>query len=196
MSAVPVYKLSLEEYLELDKNSDERYEYFDGEVVAMSGASLKHNQVISNLTGELRNQLEGRDCQILPADMRLKVPAVFPYRYPDLVVVCGEPIIEELQGLELLVNPLVIIEVLSPTTEAYDHGRKFSAYQSIESFREYLLVAQDRPHVVQYVRQPNDKWLRSEVGGLAGELKLETINCTLSLSDIYRRVQLPPEGTV
>jgi Uma2 family endonuclease len=111
-------------------------------------------------------------------------------------VVCGEPIIEELQGLELLVNPLVIIEVLSPTTEAYDHGRKFSAYQSIESFREYLLVAQDRPHVVQYVRQPNDKWLRSEVGGLAGELKLETINCTLSLSDIYRRVQLPPEGTV
>jgi len=99
-------------------------------------------------------------------------------------------------GEELLVNPLVIIEVLSPTPEAYDHGRKFSAYQSIESFREYLLVAQDRPHIVQYVRQPDDKWLRSEVGGLAGELTLETINCTLSTSDIYRRVKLTPEGTV
>ncbi|MEP7340641.1 MAG: Uma2 family endonuclease [Acidobacteriota bacterium] len=196
MSAVPVYKLSLEEYLELDKNSEERYEYFDGEVFAMSGASLKHNQVISNLTGELRNHLKDRDCQILPADMRLKVPAAFPYRYPDLVVVCGEPIIEELQGLELLVNPLVIIEVLSPSTEAYDHGRKFSAYQSIESFREYLLVAQDRPHVVQYVRQSDDKWLRSEVGGLEGEMTLETIKCTLSLGDIYRRVKLLPEGTV
>ncbi len=196
MTEVPVRKYSLEDYLELDKNSEERYEYFEGEVIEMSGASLKHNRIVSNFTGILRNQLEDIDCEVLPADMRLKVPAAFPYRYPDLVVVCGEPVIEELQGLELLVNPLVIIEVLSPTTEAYDHGRKFSAYQSIESFREYLLVAQDRPHVVQYVRQPNGKWLRSEVGGLAGELMLETINCTLSLSDIYRRVKLLPEETV
>lgn len=196
MSAVPVHKLSLEEYLELDRNSEERYEYFDGEVFAMSGASLSHNRIARNLLRSLENQLEGRDCEVLPADMRLKVPAVFPYRYPDLVVVCGEPIIEELQGLELLVNPLVIIEVLSPSTEAYDHGRKFSAYQSIESFREYLLVAQDRPHVVQYVRQSDNKWLRSEIGGLAGELTLETINCALSLSEIYRRVKLLPEGTV
>jgi len=196
MSAVPAHKYSLQEYIELDKNSEERYEYFEGEVIEMSGASLKHNRIVSNFTGILSNQLEGRDCEVLPAAMRLKVPAAFPYRYPDLVVVCGEPIIEELQGLEMLVNPLVIIEVLSPTTEAYDHGRKFSAYQFIESFREYLLVAQDRPHVVQYVRQSNGKWLRSEVGELEGELTLETINCTLLLSDIYRRVQFTPEGTV
>jgi Uma2 family endonuclease len=185
----------LEEYIDLDKNSEGRYEYFNGVVVELSGASLSHNRIVSNLSGNLRNELEGRDCEVLPADMRLKVPAAFPYRYPDVVVVCGEPVIEEMQGLELLVNPLLIIEVLSPTTEAYDRGLKFSAYQTIASFREYLLLAQDRPHVVQYVRQPNDKWLRSEVTGLDGELTLETINCTLTLRDIYPRVSFPPEET-
>ena len=195
MSALPQRKYSVEEYIDLDKNSEGRYEYFDGVVVELSGASLSHNRIVSNLSGNLRNELEGRDCEVLPADMRLKVPAAFPYRYPDVVVVCGEPVIEETQGLDLLVNPLLIIEVLSPTTEAYDRGLKFSAYQTIASFHEYLLVAQDRLHVVQYVRQPNDKWLRSEVTGLDGELTLETINCTLTLRDIYQRVTFQPEET-
>ncbi len=195
MSALPQPKYSLEGYIDLDKNSEGRYEYFNGVVVELSGASLSHNRIVSNLSGNLRNELEGRDCEVLPTDMRLKVPAAFPYRYPDVVVVCGEPVIEGMQGLDLLVNPLLIIEVLSPTTEAYDRGLKFSAYQTIASFREYLLVAQDRPHVVQYVRQPNDKWLRSEVTGLDGELTLETINCTLTLRDIYQRVTFQPEET-
>ncbi len=195
MSALPQPRYSVEEYIELDKNSEGRYEYFDGVVVELSGASLNHNRIVRNLIRNLENQLDGSDCEVLPADMRLKVPAAFPYRYPDVVVVCGEPVIEETQGLDLLVNPLLIIEVLSPTTEAYDRGLKFSAYQTIASFREYLLVAQDRPHVVQYVRQPNDKWLRSEVTGLDGELTLETINCTLALREIYERVKFQPEET-
>lgn len=195
MSALPQHKYTLDEYLALDKNSEGRYEYFDGVVVELSGASLSHNRIVSNLSGNLRNKLEGRDCEVLPADMRLKVPATLPYRYPDVVVVCGEPVVEKMQGLELLVNPLLIIEVLSPTTEAYDRGLKFSAYQAIASFREYLLVAQDRPHVVQYVRQPNDKWLRSEVASLNGELTLETINCTLTMREIYQRINFQPEET-
>jgi Uma2 family endonuclease len=195
MSALPQPRYSVEEYIELDKNSEGRYEYFDGVVVELSGASLSHNRIVRNLIRNLENQLDGSDCEVLPADMRLKVPAAFPYRYPDVVVVCGEPMIEEMQGLDLLVNPLLIIEVLSPTTEAYDRGLKFSAYQTIASFREYLLAAQDRPHVVQYVRQPNDKWLRSEVAGLDGELTLETINCTLPLREIYQRVTFQPEET-
>lgn len=195
MSALPQHKYTLDEYLALDKNSEGRYEYFDGVVVELSGASLSHNRIVSNLSGNLRNKLEGRDCEVLPADMRLKVPTTFPYRYPDVVVVCGEPVVEKMQGLELLVNPLLIIEVLSPTTEAYDRGLKFSAYQAIASFREYLLVAQDRPYVVQYVRQPNDKWLRSEVASLNGELTLETINCTLTMREIYQRINFQPEET-
>jgi len=195
MSASPQRKYSVEEYIDLDKNSEGRYEYFDGVVVELSGASLSHNRIVSNLSGILRNEIEGRDYEVLPADMRLKVPAAFPYRYPDVVVVCGEPVIEEMQGLDLLVNPLPIIQVLSPTTEAYDRGLKFSAYQTIESFREYLLVAQDRPHVVQYAHQPDNKWLRSETVGPDRELALETINCALKLHGIYQRVNFQPEET-
>jgi Uma2 family endonuclease len=122
MSALPQLKYSVEEYIELDKNSEGRYEYFDGVVVELTGANLSHSRIVRNLIRNLENQLDGSDCEVLPADMRLKVPAAFPYRYPDVVVVCGEPVIEELQGLDLLVNPLLIIEVLSPTTEALIAG--------------------------------------------------------------------------
>lgn len=188
MSAIPKRRYTLEEYIALDKNSEGRYEYFDGEVVDMAGASLSHNRITRNIIRSLENQLEGSGCEVLPSDMRVKVPKAFPYRYPDVVVVCGEPIIEEIQGQEMLVNPLLIVEVLSPNTEAYDRGAKFSAYQSIESFQEYLLIAQDRPHITQYVRQPAGKWLRSEVEGMDGALSLESLNCTLALSEIYRRV--------
>jgi Uma2 family endonuclease len=195
MSALPKRRYSLEEYLELDKNSEERYEYFDGEVVAMAGAKLSHNRVARNMIRSLENKLDGTDCEVLPADMRIKVPTALPYRYPDLVVVCGEPMIEDLQGQEMLLNPLLIVEVLSESTEAYDQGRKFTAYQSIPSFREYLLVAQDRPHVIQYVRQASGKWLRTDIEGLDETLTLETINCTLTLAEIYRRVKFPSEDS-
>jgi Uma2 family endonuclease len=195
-SALPKQHYTLEEYLKLEKNAEQRYEYFDGEVVAMGGASLNHNRITRNIIRSLENALAEQGCEVLPADMRVKVPKAFPYRYPDAVVVCGEPIIEEMHGQEMLVNPILIVEVLSPTTEAYDRGAKFSAYQSITSFQEYLLIAQDRPHITQYVRQPHGKWLRSEVEGMDGELRLESLHCRLALSDVYRRVEFhkPGEG--
>lgn len=189
MSAIPKHRYSLEQYIELDKNSAERYEYFDGIIVDMAGGSLNHNRITRNVIRSLENTLEGSGCEVLPSDMRIKVPKAFPYRYPDAVVVCDEPAIEEMQGQEMLVNPRLIIEVLSPNTEAYDRGAKFSAYQSIDSFQEYILIAQDRPHVTQYVRQPGNKWLRSEVEDLDGILRLESLSCTLALSEVYRRVQ-------
>jgi Uma2 family endonuclease len=189
MTALPKHRYTLEEYIELDKNSEERYEYFNGEVFAMGGASLSHNRITKNIIRSLENKLADGDCEALPSDMRLKVPKAFPYRYPDAVVVCGEPQIETIQGQEMLVNPMLIVEVLSPTTEAYDRDKKFIAYQSIESFREYLLVAQDRAHVTQYVRQPAGKWLRSDVEGLDGALHLESLNLPLTLGEIYRRVE-------
>jgi Uma2 family endonuclease len=189
VSAIPKRHYTLEQYIELDKNSAERYEYFDGVIVDMAGGSLNHNRITRNVIRSLENTLAGGECEVLPSDMRLKVPKAFPYRYPDAVVVCGEPMIEEIQGQEMLVNPRMIIEVLSPNTEAYDRGAKFSAYQSIDSFQEYILIAQDRPHVTQYVRQPGNKWLRSEVEGVDGMLRLESLGCTLALSEVYRRVQ-------
>lgn len=194
MTALPKQHYTLEEYLELDKNSEDRYEYFDGEVFAMAGGSLSHNRVAGNLFYGLRSKLEGRPCEVLPADMRIKVPKAFPYRYPDLSIVCGEPIIEELSGQQMLVNPLALIEILSPTTEAYDQGRKFLAYQSIAGFREYLLISQDQPHITQYVRQPSGKWLRSEIEGIESVLALESVNCALPLREIYRLVEFKPQN--
>jgi len=192
MSALPKHRYTLEEYLELDRNSDERYEYFDGEVVAMSGGRIAHSLIAGNINRALGNKLENRPCQVLTSDARIKVPAALPYRFADVVAVCGEPVIDEIGEMELLVNPLLIVEVLSKTTEAYDRGEKFSAYQSIESFREYLLVAQDRPHITRYVRQAPGAWLRTEAEGLEARLTLTSLDCELTLGEIYRQVTFQP----
>ena len=190
MSAVPAPKLkyTLEEYLELDKNSEERYEYFDGEVFAMAGGSPSHARAGGNVYFLFQLKLRGGTCEAFNSEMRVKVPAALPYRYPDVSVVCGEPIFEKLNGQEMLVNPVLIVEVLSPSTAAYDLKDKFTEYQSIESFREYLIVSQDRPHVIQHIRQSKSRWLRIDIEGLDAEVELESINVTLSLSEIYERV--------
>lgn len=190
MTALPKRKYTMDEYIELDKHSEERYEYFDGEIVSMSGGSIEHSTIAVNIAGTLRESLKGRPCRVLSSDVRLKVPQAFPYRYPDAVVVFGELSVEKVQGQDLLVNPLLIVEVLSPSTEAY-RGRKFLAYQSIESFQEYLLVAQDRPYVTRYVRQADVQWLRSDVEGLDKAVKLESLDVRLPLSEIYLLVNFP-----
>ncbi len=190
MSAITVSKrkYTLEEYLELDKNSEEKYEYFDGEIFDMAGGSPSHARVGGNVYFLFQQKLRSRNCEAFNSDMRVKVPAALPYRYPDVSVVCGEPVFEELNGQEMLVNPVLIVEVLSPSTAAYDLKDKFSAYQSIDSFREYLIVSQDRPHVIQHVRQSKGRWLRIEIEGLDGEVALESVKVTLPLSEIYERV--------
>jgi Uma2 family endonuclease len=189
MSAVPKHKYTIEEYIEFDKNTDGKWEYFDGEVLDMAGGSLNHNRIARNLIALFEGELRGKACEVLPSDMRIKVPKALPYRYADVVVVCEKPAIEDLQGQEMLVNPLLIVEVLSPTTEGYDYGAKFIAYQSIESFREYLLVSQERPHVTHYVRQPDDQWLRNDIEGMEKTLRLATVDCELELGEIYRLVE-------
>jgi Uma2 family endonuclease len=194
MSALAKRRYTLAEYLELDRHGTERYEYFDGEVVAMSGASLRHNRIVRNPLRALDSRLAGTPCEVLPADMRLKVPRALPYRYADLVIVCGEPMIEDLQGMELLVNPQVIIEVLSAATEAYDRGLKFFEYQSIASLQEYVLIAQDRPHITHYVRQEGGQWLRADLHGGAEHLALGVIESTIPVAEIYRQIPLPPDN--
>lgn len=190
MTALPKKdRYTLEEYLELDKNSEEKYEYFDGQVFAMAGGSPDHVRISVNVCSALIQKLGGGACEAFNSDMRIKVPAAFPYRYPDVSAVCGEPIFEEVLGQQMLVNPILIVEVLSPSTAAYDLGEKFTAYQSIESFREYLLVSQSRPHVIHYIRQSKGKWLRSEVDGLDNEIALESLKVTLALREIYQRVE-------
>jgi Uma2 family endonuclease len=190
MAALAKRRYTLEEYLELEKHTEERYAYYNGEVVAMSGASLRHNRIVRNLMRAIDARLEGKPCEVLPTDMRIKVPKALPYRYAALVVVCGEPVIEDMQGLEVLVNPLIICEVLSASTEAYDRGIKFFEYQSIASFQEYVLVAQDCPHITHYVRQENGQWLRSDLHGMTEQLFLRALDCAIPVVEIYR--QVPP----
>jgi len=194
MVAIPKERFTLEEYIEFDKNSEERWEYFDGVVISMSGGTLTHNRIARNLTTSLTNKLAGHGCEVLPADMRIKEPKAPPYRYADVMVVCGEPVIESIQGLDVLVNPRLIVEILSESTEAYDRGKKFLSYQSINSFEEYLLVAQDKPYVTHYVRQTDGSWLRTDIEGIESEIKLVTIPCKTTLSEIYASVEFSAPG--
>ncbi|HEX8128751.1 MAG TPA: Uma2 family endonuclease [Pyrinomonadaceae bacterium] len=188
MSSQPSHKYTLEEYFALELGSEEKYEFWNGEVFCMSGASLAHNQIARNIGTKLDTELRGRGCQSFPADLRVKVPAYPPYRYPDLTALCGQPEVERMGGLDMLVNPALIIEVLSSSTEAFDRGDKFTYYKSIASFSEYILVAQHRPHVSQFVRQENGVWSFMEFNDVAESVRCASVPCVLTLNEIYRDV--------
>jgi Uma2 family endonuclease len=181
-------RLTLEEYFELDSTSEEKLEYWEGNVWSMSGGSLAHNQIVRNTGTEFDIELRGHDCQVLPSDMRIKVPSYPPYRYPDLTALCGPPEIERIGGLDVLVNPTLIVEVLSVSTEAFDRGDKFGYYKSIPTFQEYLLIAQHRPYVSHLWKQGDGSWILNEFTDLTDVVRCKSVPCELSLSAIYRGV--------
>lgn len=188
MSAEVKRKYSLEEYLALERGSDVKYEYWDGEIFAMSGGTLWHDVVTANTYNALHDELKAKPCRALTGNMQIKTPKALPYRYADGSVVCGKPEVERFHGNDLLLNPVLLYEVLSPSTEAYDRGDKFTVYKSIASLREYLLIAQHRPHVAQYIRQEDGSWLQREFNELADVVKLTSVECDLSLQEIYEHV--------
>jgi Uma2 family endonuclease len=192
MSTQPQRRYTLEEYFALEHASEAKYEYWQGEVYAMSGASPAHVQIQINLITLLRSQLRGRPCRIFSSDMRLKVPSLPPYRYPDLSALCGEPIFELIGGLEVLTNPTLIVEILSPTTEAFDRGDKFTHYKSIPSFIEYVLIAQHRPYIGQYVKQSPEVWSYRECNDLLTSLYIPSLECQLVLEELYQDVTFEP----
>jgi Uma2 family endonuclease len=181
-----------EQYLALERKAPEKHEYYDGEIFAMAGASREHNLIVGNLHGELRAQLLDRPCEAYMSDMRLLVSATGLYTYPDVTAVSGEPQFEDIE-VDTLLNPNVIVEVLSPSTEAHDRGRKFAHYRRLESLREYVMVAQDQVHVERYTRQGNE-WLLTELSRLEDTLRLESIGCTVALHRLYAKVQFPADG--
>jgi Uma2 family endonuclease len=193
MSAETKHRYSLEEYLQLERESDARLEFWDGEVFAMSGGPLGHERVMGNVYDLFRSQLTKSECSVFGSNMQIKVPSAPPYRYADGSVVCDKVQIERFSGNDLLLNPLLIYEVLSPSTEAYDRGDKFTHYKSIESLKEYLLIAQHRPHVTHYVKLDDGSWSYAEINGLEGIVHLSSVSVMLKLSDIYRDVEF--EGT-
>jgi Uma2 family endonuclease len=179
-----------DEYLALERKAEHKSEYHAGEIFAMTGASLKHNRITLNIGSELNVRLKTRDCQAFASDMRVHVPATGLYTYPDVVVICGEPELED-EHFDTLLNPVLIVEVLSKSTENYDRGGKFRDYRSIPSFAEYLLVAQDEYSVEQFTKQTDGRWLLSEHRSLEDVVRLDSINCSLSLREIYDKVSLP-----
>ena len=192
MSAIPKTKLTPEEYLEFERKSEEKHEYFGGEIFAMSGAKWNHNVIAWNIGGELRQKLKDKKCSVCPGDLRVFVPATGLYTYPDLVVVCGEPKFQD-DVFDTLLNPVLIIEVLSESTESYDRGKKFQHYRSIKSLREYVLVSQDEARIEKYVKQGNGFWVLSEAAGLDAEIKFDSIDCVIALSEVYDKVNFSDE---
>jgi Uma2 family endonuclease len=192
MASQPKPRYSVEEYLEIERAAEFKSEYIDGYIVAMSGASEPHNLIVTNVVSELRGQLKARDCRVYSSDMRIDVREQGLFAYPDVVVVCGDPELSD-SKLDNLRNPVVIIEVLSKSTESYDRGVKFMKDRRIESLLEYLLVSQDTPLVERYVRQPNDHWLMSEALGLEAVVHMSSIDCALKLAEVYDKVRLSHE---
>lgn len=176
-----------EEYLLLERQAECKSEYVAGQVYSMAGASPEHNLITVNVASELRYQLKGKGCQTYANDMRVKVSATGVYTYPDVVVVCGGSRFED-DRKDTLINPTVIVEVLSPSTEAYDRGDKFGHYRTLESLRDYVLIAQDRSRIEHFARQPDGQWLYSAADHLEESVHLASIGCTLRLSEVYDQV--------
>jgi Uma2 family endonuclease len=185
--ALPEKFMTPEAYLEFERASEIKHEYFGGEVFAMTGASRNHNRIVISTLASLHGQLRKRPCEVFPSDMRVKTRSSILYTYPDISVVCGTPQFED-AVLDTLLNPIVIIEVLSPSTERYDRGRKFQHYRTLPSLQEYVLIAQDSYRIEHFARQPNDEWLFSDATELNASVELPSIQCQLALVDVYENV--------
>lgn len=181
--------LTPDEYLAIERAAESRSEYVDGVVYAMTGASLNRIRIVTNLTIELGSQLRGRPCEALSNEMKVRMPDSRKFFYPDVTVICGDPQFHD-ERTDTILNPVLIIEVLSESTEAFDRGLKFQSYQRMESLREYVLVAQDKHVIEQYVRQADEKWTYSATIGRESSLFLPSVECTLSLGAVYDRVDL------
>ena len=192
MSAQPQPRLTPEEYLELDRAAEFRSEYYDGYMYSMAGASLSHVRIATNLSGELHQALKGGPCEVYATELRLRVNPDRLYTYPDINVVCGELKLADDRS-DTAVNSTLLIEVLSPSTEARDRGFKFTHYRHIESLREYILVWQSEPRVEIYRRQPTGEWLLSEVSGLESSCRFDSLGCEIPLFEIYRNVSFDPQ---
>jgi Uma2 family endonuclease len=190
MSSVPKSLLTPQEYLARERKADFKSEYYRGEMFAMAGATWEHTLIKDNTARETGQQLRDGPCRVLTSDLRVRVDATGLYTYPDIIVVCDEPQFED-KMFDTLLNPRVLMEVLSDSTEKYDRGGKFKHYRQVPSLQEYILIAQDEPLVERHVRQPNGDWLMTEFRGLEQTFAFTSIPVKIALADIYRGVEFP-----
>jgi len=176
-----------EEYLEFERNSEIKHEYYDGEIFATSGASEAHNLIVANLIAILGLHLKKKPCRVYPSYMRLKIEKTKVYAYPDVMIVCGHDKFADNKE-DMLLNPDVIIEVLSDSTESYDRGKKFGHYRKIVSLKEYVLISQNVPKIEKFVRTENYLWIFSATDERITDMSLESVGCTLNLDEVYDKV--------
>ena len=183
---VKVYT-TVEEYLHFERQAETKSEYCDGKVYAMAGASERHNTIMMNIAAELHQQLKRRPCRVYPSDLRVRVSPT-RYYYPDVTVVCGEPELAD-DVMDILLNPTLVVEVGSPSTAGFDEGVKFAHYRQVASLQEYLMVAQDKPRLVHYVRQADGSWRLTETSDFNATVPLPSIGCALAVADVYAKVE-------
>lgn len=193
MSSLPDLRVSRTEYLRRERAAEFRSEYHGGLVVAMSGAARKHNRIVTNLTMALGNQLKGRACNNYSNDMRVSVRGGESYFYPDVVVTCGPEEFEDGE-VDTLVNPVVVIEVLSTSTEGYDRGRKFLSYQTVRSLREYVLITPHPPRFEIYRKRSDNVWEYESLPFMPVRLTLESVECVLTSEDVWDKVEPEPSA--
>ncbi len=196
--AVPAVKPTVtfatpQEYLALERISKEKHEYFQGKIIAMAGASLVHNRLVANLLGEIRGELKDKPCEVLPSDIRIAVPSGECYMYPDVTFVCGQPELTDAQ-FDTLKNPMVVFEVLSPSNEDHDRGKKFFFYRQIPSFKEYFLVDTTRPFIEISRREENGAWKFETIEDLTAQLLIASVGISIPLAEVYRNVNFPPQA--
>lgn len=178
-----------EDYLIFERSSETRHEFLDGEIFAMAGESLPHSRICMNLAREVGNSLKGKRCEPLSPNMKVRTSSASLFAYPDLTVVCGEPVFHDAKK-DVLTNPQVIFEVLSPSTADYDRTTKFQKYRmGNETLTDYILVSQDKPFVEHFTKQADNNWVYRSYGDADDVLRIETIECDLSLREIYDRVE-------
>ena len=195
MSTAPIRRITPEEYLVLERAAGLRSEYYAGEMIAMAGASWRHNLIKDNLACELGVQFKNGPCRVVTSDLRVKVEPAGLYTYPDLVVVCDEPRFED--GVhDTLLNPRLIAEFLSDSTEKYDRGKKFRHFQRVASVREYVLIAQDEPLVDQFVRQANGSWLLTSYRDLTAAVEFASVPARVPLAEIYLGIPFDGETII
>jgi len=184
--------LTVEEYLRIERTSLRKSEYFNGVMTEMTGVSREHNLIVTNVLALLATQMHDRPYEVYPSEMRVKVSSTGLYTYPDVIVADAEPAFED-RELDTFLNPIILVEVLSKSTESYDRGRKFSHYQKIQSLHEYVLVSQYEFRVEQFVRQADGKWLYTDTTDPNGHVVFESIACRVSMEGLYHRVNFSKE---
>lgn len=192
MASHPKHIFTPDEYLELERKAEFKSEYLNGQIYAMAGASPAHSAITFNLSVEVGTQLKGKPCQGHSSDMKIRTSYKGLYSYPDLSIVCDEPLFHDEKG-DVLINPKVIFEILSPSTEAFDRGAKFLRYQTIDTLTDYILIAQDEARVEHFIRQSDGGWLLYIIRGLESKLSIPSIDCTISLAGLYDKIKFSEE---